>query len=132
MKRTNALYNALVGIGGLMACAILLVSATALLLSPRQQIALQDLKTKNIQACTTAMKSSGFEVIREGNSLQAKMPGLKDYKNKLLQGSLAISACDNLKLVSYCMGTCKDPSDPKGGSVNGTFLRMSYLDPVLQ
>lgn len=132
MKRTNALYNALVGIGGLMACAVLVVSATALLMSPRQHISLNNLKAKHIQACTTAMKSSGFEVMREGNSLQARMPGLEDYKNKLLQGSLAISACENLKLVSYCMGTCKDPSDPKGGSVNGTFLRMSYLDPVLR
>lgn len=132
MKRTNALYNALVGISGLMTCAVLLVSATALLMSPRQHISLNDLKVKHIEVCAAVMKSSGFEVVRDGNSLQAKMLGLEDYKTKLLQGSLAISACDNLKLVSYCMGTCKDPSDPKAGSINGTFLRMSYLDPVLQ
>lgn len=132
MKRTNALYNSLIGIGGLVACSVLLVSAAALLLSPRQNINLVALKNESVLACTKSMESSGFEVKREGNSLQAKMLGLENYKEKILQSSLAINACGNLQLVSYCMGHCKDPSDEKGRLVNATFLRMSYFDPQLK
>jgi hypothetical protein len=132
MKRTNALYNSMIGIGGLVTCTVLLVCSAALLLSPRQHIALDVLKKNNIEVCTKSLQSSGFEVTPNGNSLQAKMLGLADYKTKMLQASLAISACDNLRLVSYCMGNCKDPADEKGSTTNATFLRMSYFDPILK
>jgi hypothetical protein len=132
MKRTSALYNSMIGIGGLVACTVLLVCAAALLLSPRQHISLDALKKENVQACTVSLQSSGFEVKRDGSSLQAKMLGLEGYREKLLKSSLAISACDNLRLVNYCMGNCKDPTDEKGLSANGTFMRLSYFDPILK
>ena len=132
MRRTHALYNSMIGIGGLVACTVLIVCAAALLLSPRQHVPLDVFKKENIQACTSALENSGFEVKRDGSSLQARLMGLDDYKTKMLKSSMAISRCENLRLVNFCMGNCKDPADEKGATANATFFRMSYFDPALK
>lgn len=132
MKRTSALYNSIIGISGLVICTALVVGSAALLFSPRQQISLEKIKAENMTLCKNSLTQDGYEVKQEGNALTASMPDLKDYRTKLLQSSLAISRCTNLKLVSYCMGNCKNPRDPKAPSQSGTIFILSYFDPELK
>jgi len=129
VKRSNALFNSTIGIAGLVVFTVSVIAATALLLSPRQDIPYEKLKTAAVESCQKSTQQAGFVVVKDGSSVEAKLFGVEDHENKILKSSIAIQNCEDMQMTEFCMGDCKDK---KGASIRGVVFRMSYFDPALK
>lgn len=129
MKRSNALFNSTIGIAGLVVFTISVIGATALLLSPRQNVPYEKLKTSAVESCQKSTQQAGFVVVKDGGSVEAKLFGLEDHEKKMLKSTIAIQDCQDMQMTEFCMGDCKDK---KGASIRGVVFRMSYFDPALK
>lgn len=129
MKRTNALVNSTIGIAGLIVFTLSVIGSVALLLSPRQEVPYEKLRSEAVDACQRETQQAGFVVVKNPGSIEAKLFGLDDYEKKMLSSSLAIQACQNMQMTQFCMGECKDS---KGSPIRGLTFTMSYFDPALR
>jgi len=64
MRKGNALYNAALGIAGLVVATLGLTISAALLIMPRQAVDLKVIQAEKITACETVAQREGFMITR--------------------------------------------------------------------
>lgn len=129
MRKGNALYNAVLGIGGLVIATLALTISAALLLKPRQDVDVQVIQAKKVSACEASAQREGFMVTNGGSQLTFRDGGIDNFREKLIASSLVMAQCEGLIMTSYCMGSCVDDQN---ASFEGIIMKLEYRAPVLK
>lgn len=129
MRKGNALYNAALGIGGLVIATLALTFSAALLLMPRQDIDLKVVQGEKIAACEASAQREGFMVTTSGTQMSLRDGGIEDFREKLIASSLVIAECEGLMMTTYCMGSCVDDQN---ASFEGILMKLEYRPPTLK
>ncbi len=129
MKRGNALYNATLGIAGLVVASLALTLSAALLLGPRQDADMTTLKNSKIISCKAVGEREEFSVTQNGDMLEMRTAGLSVYREKLLSSSTIIAQCEGMVMTTYCMGDC---ADDKGVKYSGIIMGLQYREPEMK
>lgn len=129
MRKGNALYNAALGIGGLVIATLALTFSAALLLMPRQDIDLKVVQAEKIAACEASAQREGFMVTTSGTQMSLRDGGIEDFREKLIASSLVIAECEGLMMTTYCMGSCVDDQN---ASFEGILMKLEYRPPTLK
>ena len=129
MRKGNALYNAVLGIGGLVIATLALTISVALLFKPRQDVDIRVIQAEKINACEVSAQREGFMVINGGSQLTLRSGGIDDFREKLTASSLIMAECEGLVMTSYCMGSCVDDQN---ANFEGIIMKLEYRAPTLK
>ena len=129
MRKGNALYNATLGIAGLVVATLGLTVSAALLIMPRQAVDLKVIQAEKVSACEAVAQREGFMVTKANNQLTLRDGGVDGFKEKLLTGSLVMAQCEGFVMTAYCMGSCADDNN---AIFEGVVMKLEYRDPALK
>ncbi len=129
MRKGNALYNAALGIAGLVVATLALTVSAALLIMPRQAVDLKVIQAEKVSACEATAQREGFMVTNNSGQLTLRDGGVDGFKEKLLTSSLVMAQCQGFVMTAYCMGSCADDNN---ATFEGVIMKLEYREPNLK